>query len=272
MKHFSASPREMLASAWRNRGLIFQMTNREIIGRYRGSVLGIVWSFFTPVLMLAVYTFVFSVVFKARWHEQEGSRVEFATVLFAGMIVFGIFAECINRAPSLVLANPNYVKKVVFPLEIMPWVVLGAALFHALLSFVVLSLFMLITGASLHWTLVLLPIVLLPLFLLVLGLSWFLGALGVYLRDVGQTVGIFVTVLMFVSPVFYPVSSLPEPYRAIVMLNPMATILEQARGVLLLGELPSLTGFGAMLALSAAVAWLGFAWFQKTRKGFADVL
>jgi len=272
MKHFSTSPRELFASAWRNRDLIVQMTKREVIGRYRGSVLGIVWSFFNPILMLTVYTFVFSVVFKARWHTGSDSKTEFAIVLFAGMIVFGIFSECINRAPGLVLANPNYVKKVVFPLEIMPWVTLGAALFHAVISLGVLLAFILIVNQALPWTLVLTPLVLLPLFLITLGLSWFLGSLGVFLRDVSQTVGIFTTVLMFLSPVFYPVSNLPEAYQGVIMLNPMALILEQARDVLVWGKMPDLTAYSVLLLVSAVIAWLGFAWFQKTRKGFADVM
>jgi lipopolysaccharide transport system permease protein len=272
MKHFSTSPHEMVASAWRNRELIVQMTKREVIGRYRGSVLGIFWSFFNPILMLTVYTFVFSVIFKARWHAGSDSKTEFAIVLFAGMIVFGIFSECINRAPSLVLANPNYVKKVVFPLEIMPWVTLGAALFHGAVSLSVLLVFVLIVNHTLAWTVILIPLVLLPLLLLALGLSWFLGSLGVYLRDVGQTVGIFTTVLMFLSPVFYPIASLPEAYRGIVLLNPIALILEQSRGVLLWNAVPDLTVYTVQLIASATVAWLGFSWFQKTRKGFADVL
>ena len=264
--------REMFASAWRNRDLIVQMTKREVVGRYRGSVLGIVWSFFNPILMLAVYTFVFSVIFKARWHVGSDSKTEFAIVLFAGMIVFGIFAECINRAPNLVLANPNYVKKVIFPLEIMPLVTLGAALFHAVISVGVLLAFILIVNHALSWTLILAPLVLLPLFLFTLGLSWFLSSLGVYLRDVGQTVGIFTTVLMFLSPVFYPVANLPEAYQGVVMLNPIAIVLEQARDVLIWGKMPDLALYGIQLIASTFIAWLGFAWFQKTRKGFADVL
>ena len=272
MRHFSTSPREMFASAWRNRDLIVQMTKREVVGRYRGSVLGIVWSFFNPILMLVVYTFVFSVIFKARWHVGSDSKTEFAIVLFAGMIVFSLFTECVNRAPSLVLANPNYVKKVVFPLEIMPLVVLGAALFHAAVSLVVLLLFVLAVNQALPWSLLLTPLILLPLLFLTLGLSWFLSSLGVFLRDVGQSISIFTTVLMFMSPVFYPVSNLPEAYRTIVMLNPMAIILEQSRGVLLWNQLPDIGTYVISLLMSMAVAWLGFMWFQKTRKGFADVM
>jgi lipopolysaccharide transport system permease protein len=262
----------MVASLWRHRGLVRQMIDREVMGRYRGSVFGIVWSLFNPVLMLSVYTFVFSVVFKARWHAGSDSKTEFAIVLFAGMIVFGIFSECVNRAPGLILSNPNYVKKVIFPLEIMPWVLLGSALFHAIVSLAVLLVFSLIVNHTLPLTVFFLPIVFLPLVLLVLGLGWFFSALGVYLRDVGQTVGLMTTVLMFLSPVFYPVDALPEDFRAYVALNPLAFIIESTRDVLIWGRLPDMTALGLYLAVALLVACLGFAWFQKTRKGFADVL
>lgn len=272
MKQFDCSPFEIFASAWRNRELIAQMTRREVVGRYRGSMLGIVWSFFNPVLMLAVYTFVFSIVFKARWQAGSDSKTEFAIVLFAGMIVFGIFSECINRAPSLVLGNPNYVKKIVFPLEVMPWVSLGSALFHAVISLAVLLLFSLVVNQTLPWTVLLLPAVVLPLILLVLGLGWFLGALGVFLRDVSQTVGLATTVLMFLSPVFYPLTALPEEFRQLLLLNPLALIIESARDVLIWGRAPAWQALTLHGLFSLLVAWLGFVWFQKTRKGFGDVL
>jgi lipopolysaccharide transport system permease protein len=272
MQRFEISPRAMVASVWRHRDLIAQMARREVVGRYRGSVLGIVWSFFHPVLMLTVYTFVFSVVFNARWQSGSDSKTEFAIVLFAGMIVYNLFAECINRAPGLVLANPNYVKKVVFPLEILPWVVFAAALFHAAVSLAVLLGFYALVNHDLQWTVVFLPVVLLPLVFLTLGLAWLFASLGVYLRDVGQTVGVATTVLMFLSPIFYPVTALPEDYRAIMYLNPLAHLIEQARAVTIWGQMPDWGALGFGLAVSLAVAWLGFAWFQKTRRGFADVL
>jgi len=272
MRHFDISPFEILASAWRNRDLIAQMTRREVMGRYRGSILGIAWSFFNPLLMLGVYTFVFSVIFKARWQAGSDSKTEFAIVLFAGMIVFNILSECVNRAPGLVLSNPNYVKKVVFPLEIMPWIILGAALFHALVSLGVLLLFSLAANHTIQWTLIFLPVVILPLLLLVLGLSWLLSSLGVYLRDIGQSIGIFTTALMFVSPVFYPITALPVEFRQLAMANPLAFTIEQSRSVLIWGQTPDWMGLLVQLAFSALGAWLGFAWFQKARKGFADVL
>ena len=272
MQYFSISPKEMAASLWRNRSLAKALVQREVVGRYRGSFMGILWSFFNPVFMLAVYTFVFSVVFKARWNAGSDSKTEFALVLFAGLIVFNLFSECINRAPGLILANANYVKKVVFPLEVLPWVTLGSALFHALISLGVWFIAYLILFGLPHVTALLLPLVMLPLLFLVIGVSLLLASLGVYLRDVSHFIGILTTVLMFLSPIFYPASALPEEYRHLLLLNPLTPVIEQARDVLFWGKVPDLTILSVYLVGAAVVAWLGFAWFQKTRKGFADVL
>lgn len=249
------------------------MTRREVVGRYRGSVMGLAWSFFNPVLMLAVYTFVFSVVFKARWGAgAEESKTGFAIALFVGMIVFGLFAEIANRAPGMILSNANYVKKVIFPLEILPVVGLGAALFHALISLGVLLVAILLIKGGMAWTAIFFPLVILPLLIATLGVAWFLASLGVFVRDVGQTVGIFTTVLMFVSPVFFPVSSLPEKYQIWLMLNPLTFVIEQSRAVLIFGKMPDWSGLGIYTTASLMVAWAGYWWFQKTRKGFADVI
>lgn len=272
MQDFSISPCEMVASTWRHRQLIAQMTKREVIGRYRGSVLGLLWSFFNPLFMLAIYTFVFSVVFKARWQMGNNSKAEFALILFSGLLIFNLFAECVNRAPSLVLSNVNYVKKVVFPLEILPWVIFGSALFHTLVSLIVWLLFYVVLFGMPHMTLLLFPIVLLPLGCFTLGLCWMLASLGIYLRDVGQIVTIGVTALMFLTPIFYPISAIPARYRQFIYINPLALVMEDARRVLIWGKLPDWTLFAVFTILSVCAAWLGFAWFQKTRKGFADVL
>jgi len=262
----------MVLSLYKNRQLIVQMTTREVVGRYRGSIMGLAWSFFNPLLMLAVYTFVFSVVFKARWGAGSDSKTEFALLLFAGLIVFNLFAECINRAPGLIIANVNYVKKVVFPLEILPLVALGSALFHTLISLVVwLIAYIFIFGLP-HITILLLPFVFFSLLLFTMGVSWGLSSLGVYLRDVSQFVGIVTTVLMFLSPIFYPASALPEKYRQFLLLNPLFPVIEQTREVLFWGKVPNLIVLSLCMLISIVVAWLGFAWFQKTRKGFADVL
>lgn len=272
MQQFSISPREMVASAWRHRGLIGAMVKREVAGRYRGSILGMFWSLFNPIFMLVIYTFVFSVVFKARWNVGSGAKTEFALMLFAGLIVFNLFTECINRAPSLIISNVNYVKKVVFPLEILPWVALGAALFHFLVSLGVWLIACLILFGHLQYTALLLPLILLPLLLLILGMAWVLASLGVYLRDVSQIVGVLTSVLMFMSPIFYPISALPEEFRGLLELNPLTPIVEGTRGVLFLGQLPDWPQLGLHCLGAALICWMGFAWFQKVRKGFADVL
>ncbi|EDT40338.1 ABC transporter permease [Burkholderia ambifaria] len=257
---------------WRHRRLIYQMTRREVVGRYRGSVLGLLWSFFNPLLLLAVYTFVFSVIFKARWNTGSDSKTEFAVVLFVGMIVFQVFSETINRAPSLIISNANYVKKVVFPLEVLPPVALLVALFHAVISFCVLLLAMVVLGFSVPATVFYFPVVVLPFLLFTLGLSWFLASLGVYIQDIGQSIGLVTTVLMFLTPVFYPVTSLPVHYQHIVSLNPVAFVIEQSRNVVIWGTAPNWLGVLKMLLVSSIIAALGYQWFNRTRKGFADVL
>lgn len=272
MRDFPATPVEMVASLWRNRNLIHASAKREVLGRYRGSALGLLWSFFNPLFMLTVYTFVFSEVFKARWSAGSESKTEFAFVLFAGLIVFNLFAECINRAPSLIVANPNYVKKVVFPLEILPFVGLLAALYHALISLGVwLAAYVVLFGVP-HATVLLLPLIVLPFSLFIMGLSWVLASLGVFLRDISQFIGVVVTTLMFLSPIFYPASALPETYRQILYLNPLTPVIEMSRDVLYWGKLPDFATLTLYLLATSVIAWLGFAWFQKTRKGFADVL
>lgn len=261
-------------SLWRNRQLIVQMSKREIIGRYKGSVLGLAWSFFNPVFMLVVYTFVFSEIFKMRWSGvgADESKTQFAMLLFVGLIVQGLFAEILNRAPSLILLNANYVKKVVFPLEILPVITMGVTLFHSLVSLGVLLSAFLVFNGYLQWTAVFIPIVLLPIVILTMGLAWMLASLGVFLRDVGQTIILITTVLMFLAPVFYPITAVPERFRPYIMANPLTFIIEQAREVLIWGNLPNWVGLGCYTLVAVIIAWAGYAWFQKTRKGFADVL
>ncbi len=252
------------------------MIKREVIGRYRGSFLGLLWTFVNPILMLAIYTFVFGVVFKIRLDPQNtdiyDDKFAFALLLFTGLILFNLFSECLSRSPGLVLANVNYVKKVIFPLEILPLVSLGSALFHAGISFLVLVTFMLVIDHPIHWTLICLPIIVLPLLLLIMGLSWMLASIGVYVRDIGQFIGLILTMLLFLSPIFYPASALPESVRDYLFLNPLSFVIEQARAVTLYGQLPDWSGLVVYYMLASIVAWVGLMWFMKTRKGFADVL
>lgn len=261
-------------SLWRNRQLIAQMTRREVVGRYKGSAMGMAWSFFNPVFMLVVYTFVFSEIFQSRWSGAgaDDSKTQFALVLFVGMIVQGMFAEILNRAPALILSNANYVKKVVFPLEILPVITTGTTLFHSIVSIGVLLTASFVFNGYLHWTTAFIPLVLLPMVILTTGLAWILASLGVFLRDVGQTIVIITTVLMFLSPVFYPITAVPERFRPYIMANPLTFIIEQARDVLIWGNLPDWLGLSYYTLSATVVAWVGYVWFQKTRKGFADVI
>lgn len=272
MLNFSANPNEMIAGLWRHRELIIASAKREVLGRYRGSVIGLLWPIVIPIFMLAIYTFVFSMVFKARWGETGESKTEFALMLFAGLIVFNIFAECVSRAPSLILVNVNYVKKVVFPLEILPIVCLLSALFHGAISLSVWLLAYVLLFGMPHSTALYLPLIILPYMLFIMGLSWGLASLGVYLRDVGQIVNLLTTVLMFMSPIFYPITALPENYRHLLYLNPLTTVIEQVRSMLYFGNSPNFSILAVYWVVAFLIAWLGFAWFQKTRKGFADVL
>lgn len=265
---------EPITPPWRaHRSLVLQMVVREIVGRYRGSFLGLLWSFLNPLFMLAIYTLVFGVVFRARWGQSgETSLTEFAILMFAGVITHSLFAEIATRAPSLILGNVSYVKRIVFPLEILPVVALGTALFHALVSILVLLAFQLALWGRLPATALLLPVVIAPYATLVLGVGWFLASLGVYFRDINQILGPIVMALLFLSPVFYPVSILPEPLRPFLFLNPLTFIIEQLREVLIWGRMPDWSGLGIYAIIAIAAAAAGLWWFQKTRKGFADVL
>jgi lipopolysaccharide transport system permease protein len=222
--------------------------------------------------MLTIYTFVFGFVFKARWGQEDTDKYEFALVLFTGLIVFNLFSECISRAPGLILSNVNYVKKVIFPLEILPWVALGSALFHTGISLVVLLIFLAALGHAFFWSMLWLPVVLLPFLLLIMGLSWLLASIGVFIRDIGQLIGMALTVLMFMSPIFYPLTALPESIRLYLLLNPLTFMVDQVRDILLWGKQPNWNYLAIYSMVSLVVAWFGLLWFEKTRKGFADVL
>lgn len=272
MQNFSIAPAEIVRGLLAHRSLLSELTKREILGRYKGSVLGGLWTIFQPIMMLTVYTLVFSVIFKARWGETSTSRIEFALMLFVGLMIYNFFAECIGRAPVLVLSNANYVKKVVFPLELLPWVSIGSALFNLVTSCAVwTTVYIAVNGLPAPAAL-LLPLVLVPLILSVLGISWILSSLGVFLRDVSQVVGVFISALMFLSPIFYPVKMFPADYQWLLVINPLTPVIESARDLLLLGRMPDWIVWTESLFVGALVAWVGFAWFQKTRKGFADVL
>ena len=252
--------------------LIYQMSRREIVGRYRGSMMGLLWSFASPLVMLAVYTFVFSVVFRVRWQTGGGDNASFALNLFAGVIVHGFFAECLNRSPTLIAENTGYVRKVVFPLWVIPAVVVVAAMFHMLISLLVLLVCSGLYLQQFHVSVLVLPLLLAPYTLLVLGVSWFFAALGVYLRDLAQVLPVVTMVMMFMAPVFYPVEALPEAFRPWMYLNPLTFVIGEMRGLVLSGAMPHWATLAKFTAIALLVALAGWKVFRKAQPGFADVL
>jgi lipopolysaccharide transport system permease protein len=258
---------------WQHRELWWRLTEREVLGRYRGSALGIAWSFLNPLAMLAVYTFIFSQVFKVRWGNLEQSGpMGFAINLFAGLIVFNLFSECATRAPTSILANPNYVKKVIFPLEILGAVIVGSAFFHAITSLAVLSLFTLINQQPIQLSWLWLPVVWLPLLLGCLALSWLLSAVGVFLRDLNQLISVVVSMLMFLSPIFFPLSALPARWQPLLSLNPLANLIEQTRLVLITGKVPNPSYILGSIAITVFLCELSYRIFSKGKRAFADVI
>jgi lipopolysaccharide transport system permease protein len=255
-----------------HKDLIFQLARREVLERYRGSALGLVWSFMHPVLMLLVYMFVFGIVFSMKWGIEQRGGLEFAIILFSGLVIHGLFAECMVRAPTLVVNHPHFVKKIVFPLQILPLVSVCVALFHTAVGLLILLLAVLLTQASIPPTILLLPVVLFPIVVLALGVSWFLASLGVFLRDVTQVVGILATVLLFLSPIFYPVTAVPEYLQPFLYLNPLTLIIEELRNVMVFGNAPDLVALGIYFVLAYAFMMFAVWWFSRTRNAFADVL
>jgi lipopolysaccharide transport system permease protein len=265
-------PISFLAAGWEHRGLILQLSRRRITARYRGSLLGGLWTVIHPLMMLAIYTFVFSYVLQARMNLASNGQGHFALFVFSGMIVYSIFSESVNDAPSLVLGNRNYIKHLLFPVEVLSWVSVVSGLFTFAVSFVILMIFSGYLNGPPPVTALLLPLVLLPVVLLTLGLSWLLSSLGTFLQDLSQGTGVATTALFFLSPIFYPLSAIPEPVRRYCSLNPFAFTLETARAVLFEGALPDWRMLFALTLGSFVVAWFGYVWFMKTKGAFADVL
>lgn len=256
-----------------NGPLILHMTRRQLALRYKGSVLGWLWSLVQPLMMLTVYAFVFGIVFKARWGTSpDGGAVDFAAVMFCGMATFNLFSETVNGAAPSVLQNVNLVKKVVFPLEILPIVHLASAVALGLVWFFLLFAGAALLGISFHATMFLLPPLLIPVLLTALGVACFVASASVYVRDTPHLVGVVTQILFFMTPIFYPAELVPERLRWVLEINPLSSMIEQVRDVLLFGRWPDWSVFGMNLVIAFIVCRLGLCWFLKTKKGFADVL
>jgi lipopolysaccharide transport system permease protein len=266
------SPAFFLSSIFRNQSLIYQLVRRDIGSRYKGSILGILWAVANPVLMLVIYTFVFSVIFNARWSGASAGQAHFSIFLFSGLICHGLLAEILTKSSDLILNQPNYVTKVIFPLEVLPLVTVLSAVFQTLVNLFVLFVGGLVFGAQPHITFLLAPIVLLPLVILSLGFSLLLSSIGVFIRDLGQVIGIICTALLFLSPVFFPLEAVPERFRGFVLLNPLTFVIDQLRRVVIEGQLPDWQGLTLYFLVAVFIAWVGFYFFQRARKGFADVM
>ena len=267
-----SSPAFMVSSFWTNRGLIQQMITRELQLRYRGSILGVTWAFLHPCLILTAYTFAFNVVFRAQWSATQTTSSDFALNMFVGIIIYGFFAECIGRAPTLITSNVTYVKKVVFPLQILAFSTSAAALVQLMIGLGIWIAVAVLIRGTLFPTVLIVPVLVLPILLYTIGLIWLFSALGVFVRDMSQGINVITMVAMFVSPIFYPTERLPPAMQPWMSLNPLANGIESVRGAVLQGETPGLAMWGGHLLCGFAVASIGFLWFQKTRRGFADVI
>lgn len=261
----------MILLPWHHRDLIFELFKREFAGRYRGSFGGVTWSLAQPLFLLAVYTVAFGVILQARW-GGAGSTANYALMLFAGLIIFNAFSECLNKAPTLVTGNPNLVKKVVFPLEILPWVMLLTALIHALIGITVWLLgYTLLFGIP-KPTAIFFPIILLCFSPILLGIGWLLSAIGVAVRDISQMTGMLSHTLLFLTPIFYSIDTVPTNLHTIFKINPLNFMVEQLRDILLIGKMPSMEGLAIYFILSSLFAVLSLALFRRLQPNFADMV
>lgn len=254
----------------RHRYLVLQLVRRDILGRYQGSVLGVGWGLLSPLLILAAYTFVFRTVFKARWPGGSDSTTEFVLQLFAGLLVFNLFSELLSRAPRIVLDQPNLVKRVVFPLEVLAWVSVGAVMFHSVLALAILLGAVVALGTPLTPWVLAIPVILACTVPYLLAFGWLLSGLGVFLRDIGHAIGPAVSLLMFVSPVLYPTQALPPFLAKLLWLNPLTIPIENLRGVVLHGQPPNWTALATYTLLGLAFAFLAHRLFERIRPAFAD--
>lgn len=253
-------------------GLLGQLVRRELHDRYRGSVLGFAWAFVLPLAMVAVYTFVFGFVFRARWAGAGDDPLAFALFLYCGLVPYLFVADALGRAPALLVGYSALVKKVAFPLPLLALAATAAAAVHMLIGLAVLLLFALLALGQLQWTALLAPLAVLPLIIATLGAVLALASSGVFFRDLAQAVAVGLPVLMFLSPVFYPVDAVPEPFRAWMRGNPLTDVIESLRLLVVQGALPDAGAWLMSLAGAAVLAAIGWLWFRRLAPGFADLL
>jgi lipopolysaccharide transport system permease protein len=269
MSKLVLNPLTVVSDIWRHRYLLGQLIKRDVLLRYRGAMFGVAWIFLSPLFMLVIFAFVFGQIFQARWPQQD-STLPFWLLLYSGLITFNIFAETVSRAPTAVRGYPSFVKKIIFPVHILPVVPLGAALVHGAFNYLIL-LAALTWAGGIHAQVVLFPMLLIPVLLLALGLAWFMAAWGVFIKDMSQIVPMFVQMLMFLSPVFYPASAVPAALRPFYQFNPLAAVIETTRTAVT-GQPIAWAAWGMALIFCLLAAMLGYAFFQHSREEFADAL
>lgn len=251
--------------------LIGQLAWRRIVVRYRGSLLGLAWSVVSPLLTLAIFTLVFGVMFGSRWTD-DANTVQYALLLYLGLCVFWLVSECIGEATSVIADHASYVKKVVFPIEVLPWILVVTALFHIAIRLAIFVVAWAVFEGRPPLTLIWLPGVLVPLVFASVGLSYVIACAGALVRDLREGMSLLLTALMFLSPILYPLHSVPEAFRPLILLNPLTLPVEQVREVAAFGTSPDLGSWGLAVLVSWALAWLGAAAFARMRGVFADVV
>lgn len=279
-------PSSVRGMLWSNRELIGQFTSREVLERHKGAYFGVAWNILNPLITLAIYTFVFGYIFQSRWSEahalatvdgeagasKAAAGLSFVLPFFLGHSLFHFFTECVNRAPTVITQRPNLVRKVMFPVEILPVVSVLSSAVYLLVSIPCLLGVQLIATHRLEPTALLLPLIVLPLVLMCMAASWVLAAVGVFVRDAKHVVLVLTHLFMFVSPVFYPVERIPESWRGVYMLNPLAIIIEDARSAVLWGKMPGWPKLTVLIVGSFIAAQVAYAIFMRARRGFGDVI
>ncbi|MCZ4294802.1 ABC transporter permease [Vibrio sinaloensis] len=265
-------PISMMSDVVRSKALLKQLMVRDFTSRYKSGALGLAWTMINPLLMLALYSFVFVAVFQMRWGVNDTSGHNFILLLFTGILVHGLFSEFITRAPTLIVSNPAYVKKVVFPLELIPLTPLLSAVVNFTLGMTLVLLMQLLVNGSLSIYIFFAPVILVPFVILLIGVSYIFSSLGVYFRDLNQISGLISTIAMFASPVLFPMENVPEAYRNLLYLNPITLIVEQLRQVIILGEAPNMNYILMYAFVSVLILIFGMMWFKIVKKGFSDVL
>jgi lipopolysaccharide transport system permease protein len=253
------------------RRLLRTLIARDLRVKYRDTFIGFWWMLIQPLLMLSTYALVFGGIFGSRW-QNKGTAWDFVLLLFCGLILFVMFSDTVNRTTTVIRSQPNFIKKVVFPLEILPIVILGSAIFSALINFTILFVLTLAINFSIQPTAIFLPLVIIPLLILLAGLAWGIASLSVFFPDLGQIITFLSSLLLFLSPVFFPLSAAPKLVQPFLMLNPISFPIEEARNVILLGYYPDWMGLAIYSIIACVIAFFGLWVFQRSRTAFADVV